>query len=203
MISLFLFFSLIHLSIGLKPTDLCIIRQECKGFFNKEQNYEIKCESKKCNRTLFSYACGLNVCSKSKHECNEYIQLNLFMKISLQKHLTNSLLNPASIYLQERNKFKVFIEQIKYCNNNNVYKFQLNDFCVSDSNCKIILAYGYNKMAKKIDCNCPNEKSVKCGKYCTNSSDACDYINKLNDDEKQSNSIQHCGNHNVTYSTIY
>jgi hypothetical protein len=37
-------------------------------------------------------------------------------------------------------------------------------------------------MAKKIDCNCPNEKSVKCGKYCTNSSDACDYINKLNDD---------------------
>ena len=72
MISLFLFFSLIHLSVGLKPTDLCIIRQECKGFYDNQHKYQIKCESIKCHGT-FNNDCGFNICSRSKNKCTDLL----------------------------------------------------------------------------------------------------------------------------------
>ena len=178
-------FSLVlHLGIGfkitflLKPTDFCIIKQECKGYYenNNNKNYQTKCESIKCKETqLFNTNCGLNICSRNLFACNEYM----------------SQMNSK----ERRNKLKLFIEKINYCN---IYKFKSNDYCKSDQNCKIILAYGYHKMSKKIDCNCTNNVfKLKCDQYCTKSLDACDYL-KSNENFSNKN-IKFCGNHNIIY----
>ena len=65
---IFLFLFTLHLTLGLKSTDFCILKQkECKGYYDKYQNYQINCESMKCqnNNKLFKYECGIsNICSK-------------------------------------------------------------------------------------------------------------------------------------------
>ncbi len=55
----------LHLTIGLKSSDFCSLKQqECKGFYDKQQNYEIKCNPIKCHGK-FNYDCESNTCSNN------------------------------------------------------------------------------------------------------------------------------------------
>jgi len=81
--TLLILFLTLNFAISLKPTDLCIqSQQECKGFYEKEQNYEIKCKPMKCHGR-FNSDCksnitfiqqeypDSNICSETKNKCKE------------------------------------------------------------------------------------------------------------------------------------
>ena len=70
----------LHLTISLKSTHLCMIKQQaCKGFYDENKNYEIKCEPIKCHGA-FNFTCGLNICSNKKSECDEINKFGSYLK---------------------------------------------------------------------------------------------------------------------------
>jgi hypothetical protein len=188
-----LFFTL-NLTISLKTTDFCILnQQECKGFYDRKENYYTKCDLIKCHDNEYRHQCELNICSRNK--CDEYKHkqsITFKNLLFLRQPITPILVSSVS---KEKYKIKLFKENIKYCKNK-IYKFDSNDFCVNGRNCKTIqLGYGYNQKTKKVDCKCPSKQSFKCGKYCTTDSNACDYFNKKH---KNLANIDDCGNQNTT-----
>jgi hypothetical protein len=43
-------FFILHLTISLKSNDFCIVKQQdCKGFYDKDDNYKTKCEPVMCH----------------------------------------------------------------------------------------------------------------------------------------------------------
>ena len=98
-----------NLAKSLKSIDLCILKQkECKGFYNEQENYEIKCDLIKCYGKL-NYRCGSNICSKSIIECNEYNKMTLYNKIILESKTNDTFM--AMKYLKDKLTFKLFIKQ--------------------------------------------------------------------------------------------
>lgn len=185
-ISLIFLFLILHLAItiGLKSSNYCMLKQKkCIGFYDSKQNYQIKCDSIKCDG-IFNYECGLNICSNKKSECNVYMASNVYIK---------KLTNIRFEHLLKKTVFKLFNEKIKDCENKS-YKFDSADFCVNGKNFMTIINYGFRKLTKKIDCKCPVKTSFKCDELCTIDSNACDYYksNKKN----FTNNINHCGNKN-------
>ena len=58
--------------MSLKENDFCHLNQhECKGFYDEEQKYEIKCKPIKCHGK-YSHDCGSNICSNHKLKCEVY-----------------------------------------------------------------------------------------------------------------------------------
>jgi hypothetical protein len=196
-----------QLAMSLKSSDFCITKQEvCKGFYNEKYNYQIKCELIKCNDKL-SYECESNVCSKNKATCNEYKDMDIYLKIlNLQLITTEQKLFQSEF--KDKNRIVFFKKHIKECKNK-FYKFKSNDFCVNGQNCteivKIykILAFNHRSFltSKNIHCKCPIKQSFSCGKYCTTDSIACDYY-KLMKNEKKFEIIKDCGNHNIKYMNL-
>jgi hypothetical protein len=192
---LILLFLTFHLTIGLKSTDFCILKQKkCKGYYDGLGNYHVNCDLIKCHGKL-SYNCELNICSKNEHDCNEYNKLQTYKKILFETQSFTNIMSEKK-YLKERNKIELFNENIHECANK-TYEYESNDFCLNGRNCKIIFEYGYRKFVKKIDCKCPNKQSFKCGKYCTLDSNACDYYFKTNN-ESFIKQINDCENDNVS-----
>jgi hypothetical protein len=197
---IFLFLAL-HLAIGLKSIDFCTSKQqECKGIYDKNQNYQIKCEPIKCHEP-FSYKCGFNICTSNKTKCEEYTKMNVYMKIALKSNVV-SLINEEK-YLVGRKKLDLFRKNIPNCQKK-PYKFESNDFCVSGIYCTEVRidpkGFGYfHKMRKQIDCKCPAGKSFKCGKYCTTDSIACDYYKSNENNNKCFDKIKDCGNNDITF----
>jgi hypothetical protein len=196
----------LHLTICLKTTDLCFLKQQdCKGFYDEQQNYQTKCKPIKCHDNL-TYECKSKLCTRNKLECNEYNHLQSYMNILLEQQAFNPLL--AVQNQKEINNFKNFNKNIKLCQNK-VYKFKSNDFCLNGKNCieknlgKSFDVY-HHKMTKQIDCRCSVKQSFKCGKYCATDSIACDYYNKSKlINQNLNRSIKDCGNHNITYLRYY
>ena len=181
---IFLFLTL-NLVFGLNPIDFCSSKQqECKGIYDKNHTYQIKCEPIKCHKP-FSYKCGLNICARNKTKC-----------ISLTKH---HFMN------EEENKIKLFKKNVLECQNQN-YNFETNDLCVNGKNCfeinNNLKGFGFNyrklKTTEKIDCKCPRRQNFKCGKYCSTNSIACDY-HKSAKNEKLISQIKGCGNNDRIY----
>jgi hypothetical protein len=168
---LFLLYLSLKLTICLKSTDFCILKQqECKGFYDNQHKYHIKCESIKCHGT-FNNDCGLKICSRNKFECNEYNHLRVYLKLFLKHEIINPFIWDK--YLKERNKIQTFKKSLKECQPK-IYKFKSNDFCLIGKNCT------ETRINNNItDCKCPNEQSFKCGQYCSKNSNACD-SSKLN-----------------------
>jgi hypothetical protein len=195
---IFLFLAL-NLVFGLKSIDFCTSKQqECKGIYDKNRNYQIKCEPIKCHEP-FSYKCGFNICTNNKTKCEEYTKIKIKMKIVLKSHAV-SLMNEEK-YIEGRKKLDLFKKNIPNCQNK---VYNSNDFCLNGANCieiRIIpKGFGYfHKTRKQIDCKCPDSKSFKCGNYCTTDSIACDYYesNEINA------SIRDCGNHNIKTQKSY
>jgi hypothetical protein len=203
--SLIVLFLTLHLTNGLKSTDFCIQKQnECKGFYDKHENYFIKCNPIKCHGKL-SFDCGSNVCSKDKTECYEYSQLNLYMKMLMERQTVNTLV--AVKYLTDGKQFKIFNKEIKDCAIKKIYNFQANDFCVNGKNCiemrKVMKGFGYNYVTKQIDCKCPIKLNFKCGKYCTSDSNACDYYKSMKNENHSLANVNDCGNQHVTFLRSY
>jgi hypothetical protein len=190
--TLTLLFLTFNLTKSLKSIDLCILKQkECKGFYNKQENYEIKCDLIKCYGKL-NYRCGTNICSKSIIECNEYNKMTLYNKIILESKTNDTFM--AMKYLKDKLTFKLFIKHIQICKNK-IYEFQSNDFCLREKECKKVNIT--NK--QQTDCKCPTNQSFMCEKYCATDSLACDYF-KLNENSKYfTNNIIDC-DQNVTMS---
>jgi hypothetical protein len=189
--SVIILFFTFNLTTSLKTTDFCILnQQECKGFYDRKENYHTKCDLIKCHGNEFRHQCEFSICSRNK--CDEYKQSTTFKNILfLRQPITPILVSSIS---NEKNKIKLFKENIKYCKNK-LYKFDSNDFCLNGRNCKTVhLAYGYNRKTKKVDCKCPSKQSFKCDKYCTTDSNACDYFKK----NKNLENINDCGNQNTT-----
>lgn len=207
--SLIILFLLFNLTVSIKTNNFCFNKQkQCKGYYNREQNYQIKCELIKCHGT-FKYDCGSsNACSNNMTECSEYIKMNTFYDVLNTIRTVDPIIFNKN--LNQINKIKYFNKNIKVCKNAIVQKFNPNDFCVNGQNCKIekkkdfghiFGLFNYlskNQIAKKTECHCPNEKSFKCGKYCTIDSNACIYY-KLIVDKMHFKNIKKCGNHNITY----
>ena len=129
----------------------------------------------------------------------------------MERQTVNPLV--AVKYLTDGKQFKIFNKEIKYCANK-IYNFQANDFCVNGKNCIIekkkvigsifglINFLSRNHIAEKTECHCPNEKSFKCGKYCTIDSNACNNY-RLIVTKKYFQNIKQCDNHNSTYFINY
>ena len=180
----------LHLTIGLKSSDFCSLKQqECKGFYDKQQNYEIKCNPIKCYGE-FNYDCGLNTCSNNLDECSKFKIMNT---IAFERQPMKLML--SGNHLREKNQVKLFNKQIKDCKNK-VYEFDSNDFCENGRNCMTVIGYGHLKMGKQIDCKCPVNQSFRCEKYCTTDSSACDYF-KSNEKSNHFSNIKDCGNSNA------
>ena len=117
-------FFILHLTLSLKSTDFCIAKQEaCKGFYDKNHKYQIKCELIKCHSEFNSrnYDCGSNVCSKNKLTCNGYKNaLSKLMKIINLILKTNPKF--AAKYLKEKNKTQIINKHVKYCQK--IFKFR-------------------------------------------------------------------------------
>ena len=115
-ILLFLIFLTLKLTASLKPTDFCALKQqqECKGYYDKESNYQNECKIMKCNRK-FSEDCGFNICSRDKVKCIHYF--NLFSKLALA---TPSFF--ASKSSEKQKKFYSFNKKIPNCKNK-IYRF--------------------------------------------------------------------------------
>ncbi len=194
-----LIFLTLNLVLSLKVTDFCVRKQkECRGFYDKNQKHHNKCVTTKCHGQL-RYECKSNICSKSKHECKNYIDLDSYIK----------LINTLNIYHSKfaaklKNEIQIFEKNLNNCEKK-IYKFASNNFCSYGRNCIKIISdlkgFGFNfrqfKTTEKIDCKCPSEQSFKCGKYCATDSIACDYY-KSNKNEKQFDHINDCGNNNIT-----
>ena len=198
----FLLLFTLHLTLSLKSTDFCIPKQkECKGYYDKQQNYQINCESIKCkNNNKFKYECKANhICSNNITECNNYNRMYSFMKILIIKHHIIFSTN----HLNRINKFKLFEKNVSDCESNRIFKS--DNFCVNGLNCvekiKIMKSFGNKYNTKKSECKCPANKSFKCEKYCSTDSIACNYI-KLNE-KKFKKRIKNCGNHNITFHRNY
>jgi hypothetical protein len=187
-----------NLAKSLKSIDLCILKQkECKGFYNEQENYDIKCDLIKCYGKL-NYRCGSNICSKSIIECNEYNKMTLYNKIILESKTNDTFM--AMKYLKDKLTFKLFIKHIQICKNK-IYEFQSNDFCLREKECKKVNIT--QQQQQQTDCKCPTNQSFMCAdKYCATDSLACDYF-KLNENNKYfTNNIIDChhNDHNVTIS---
>ena len=102
LIILYLLEIIIHITISLKSTDICIQKhKECKGFYVKQENYQTKCNFIKCNVKL-SHECGLDLCTNTAKECHEYISMNSYIQ-----NLTDTTKNT-------NNRTYIEIEKLKY-----------------------------------------------------------------------------------------
>ena len=190
---LILLFLIFNLTFALKSSNFCVPKQqECKGYYDDNQNYKIKCNTIKCNG-LYQTKCGLNMCSQNRNDCKEFKRLNTYIKIKQQ-------LKPTKIK-EKNNTMNSFRKHIKDCKYK-IYKFELKDFCLNSNDCKTFLGHRY-KMVKQVDCKCPNEKNYICGKYCTTDSIACNYFQLLNETKYNFLNIKNCGNQNSVYMKPY
>ncbi len=190
----------LHLSLSLKSIDFCVLKQqECKGYYDKNQIYHIKCESIKCHGN-FKYECTPNICSTKKNECKKYIKWDTYLKLINTIRIFDSKL--ANLEFKKINEIKSFKKDLKDCHKKK-YEFTPTDFCVNSRNCieirEYLKGFGFNYRriitSEKIYCQCPKSQSFKCGKYCATHSIACDYYKS---NEKQFFHIKHCGNYNIT-----
>jgi len=204
--NLIILFLTVNLAISLKSTDFCIIKQqECKGFYDYHQNYQIKCELIKCHGKT-SYDCGLHLCSRNKSECNEYKYMKFYEKIYKYEGKTFNL-DLTEKLTKLINDLQLFEKRVSICPNK-AYEFNSNDFCLNGLNCiekrkdrrflEIGNIYGSSITVRKIDCKCPANQSFKCGKNCVAHSFACSYFKSMNGKVLNKSTIRNCGNGNVT-----
>ncbi len=188
-----IFLLALNLAATLKPNDFCKLKQqECKGFYDKQHNYHIKCELIKCNGA-FTNDCGFNICSKNKNKCTDYFYF--YSKLAL----TVPAIDVWFVWFEKQKKIQLFNKHVPVCKNK-IHKFESKDFCSNEGNCFMINNYLNSlglirKITNKIDCKCPSKQSFKCGKYCAANSIACDFFRS----NKLKNKIIDCDNQNITY----
>ena len=200
-----LFVSL-HLTISLKSNDFCIpIQKVCRGYYDINQTYQIKCNLIDCYGSYSIKCSNLNICSNIKSNCNEYIN-----KLSNYEKIINLIIFKIPKYakiLKERyNKNKNKNKNLKNCQFK-PYNFKKNDFCLNGLNCfeikKELKGFGFNYRSfitkLKIDCRCPKRQSFRCGNYCSIDSIACDHYKSMN--EFNFVNFKYCVNYNITSYT--
>jgi hypothetical protein len=183
----------LHLALALRSANFCILKQKvCKGSYDTKQNYQTKCDLVECSDEIFSFECSNDICSNNKTECNKYKQLN--------SYFSNSKFREK--YFQKKMNFDTFNKNLKECDKK-TYKLNTNDFCLLGLVCvkKQVAptSLGYNYVNKRIYCKCPNEKSFKCAKYCTNDSIACDHLKSNFSNNTFIANINSCNNSNVSF----
>ncbi len=190
---IFLFLTLINLTKCLKSNDVCFQNQkECKGFYDKQENYQLKCEPIRCSQKL-SFQCGLGVCTKNITECNEYNKLNLYIQNLVTTKTNISDTSNEVKHLKERFRFRTFIKHVQICSHK-IYKFNPDDFCyLSKREC---FEKNIEIMRQNFSCKCPTNQSFICGKYCAFNSISCDFYKK--NGKKIDNNIKDCENRNTT-----
>ncbi len=114
-----------------------------------------------------------------KYNCKDYCTLNMLDCMTLT-------------FSQSYYNFK---GPVKKCFNLN---HKSSDFCLNGKNCLLITANKRVNKSTTIDCICPENKSFKCGEYCTKNSMICNSIIKL---KKASALIEtkSCSNDNTNY----
>ena len=129
---------LIKTILSLKSTDLCHnVEQECKGNYDSNQNYQIKCQNVKCFGKN-GHQCGVTKCAVNKKQCDDYTNFTYSLslqklKISLGKY---SIQNQEQIKAHEKEKTKLIIINQKIANcPSSPYKFNTSDFCINGVFC--------------------------------------------------------------------
>ncbi len=187
----------LHLAICFEANDFCVLKQqECKGFIDDQQKYQIKCNLIKCHGIYSNDCHESHICSNNTTNCKKYNKIKLYFKKRVLQQNINR-------YLAAKNNFISFNKNIKNCKNK-VYEFDQNDYCVNRRKCQIALGHRY-KMTKEIECRCPTEnQSFKCGKICASDSNACDYYQAINkNNNEQFENIKDCNIYNITYFRPY
>ena len=182
----------LHSTLSLKQTDLCVLKQQvCKAHYDEQQYYQTKCNLIKCHGT-FNFKCNSNICTRNKVKCTEYNHMMLSMKSSF--HIT-------SIFAPKINHWNSFNKNIKECQIQ-AYKFDSSDFCINGKQC-IVINLGKNMFDTNqmtVECRCSTPKqNFKCGKYCASDSIACHYFKQPAKLNSAISRIKDCGNHNSTY----
>ncbi len=197
--SLTLILLALNLTTCLIVNDFCVRKQEeCKGVYDKKQNYKIKCNLVECYGT-YSNQCGnLRICSKNITKCDKYNQLESLMKMYLE--IEEIYPNLVAKYKEQKKNFYLLNKKIKNCKIK-AYVFNSNDYCRNGKNCWTSFGYGFLKTIKQIDCKCPAKLSFKCGDFCTKNSDSCDY--KSNNNKNKLSKINNCGNQNTNFKNYF
>jgi len=172
--------------------NICIgVKNRCKGLYEYNLKYQIKCEKKACKGKL-SYDCGSDYCDKNKHSCE--IITNLRFLIKAYKSLL--------LFEKELEKYSHIIERINYCAID-AYSLQPDDICINGDGCYSVSRFsfkiGMNRITKPIICRCPANQTYHCGeKFCAVHSDACLAFNKTH----SSSFIRNCDNGNQIIKKI-
>lgn len=178
-----------------KSGDVCLIsEEECKGLYDQKNKYQVKCIKEKCNGQ-FKYQCGIDYCSTSAHNCEQFLNLNILLRSFMKTKM-----NENKIF-----SIKTFIKSVKNCPAN-TYEWQEDSVCINGKNCyakqTLPLRYDNVRLVKKIDCLCKKTYSYQCNYgYCAVNNKACDFFTL-----KQLNStftIKSCGNDNKVYKFSY
>jgi hypothetical protein len=121
--------------------------------FPKEENL-IKCNGK------YNYYCGQFVCSENEYSCQ---LLSLFSGLK-GKH---------------REKYEIFINEVKDCPEPPKYKWKPNDVCLNTNDCVILIrTWPFNRI-KQNECKCTGKSNYRCNRdYCALNKLACEGITK-------------------------
>ena len=132
-LKIFIILNLVSSILGLKSSDLCYIEEkECRGEYDPDLNYQIKCEPINCHGE-YSYECG-DKCARYKTTCSNY-QDFLFSNQRFRGDLF-SIFNFLNINGKESGKIKIktFDQNIPTCPEKQ-YEFKLNHICLSGTHC--------------------------------------------------------------------
>ncbi len=204
---LLLILLLIKTILSLKPTDLCNnIQEECKGSYDHNQKYQVKCERFKC-QGKYNFQCDFNKCAMSKKNCDDYTRFAYYLRLQnefisqMSQYKYYSSIENQSFYKKQGQKLILFNQHIGICPVIQ-YKWKPSDVCINGLKCfekiKILKGFGYNYYKKPADCKCPSSHSFQCGKIsskfiCSVNQGACETIKGL----KTLFGIQNCRNHNI------
>ena len=135
---LLLILLLIKTILSLKPTDLCNnIQEECKGSYDHNQKYQVKCERFKC-QGKYNFQCDFNKCAMSKKNCDEYNFLSYSINLEKLKSYMGryTFINDEQVSKNEneRKKLKLFYQRIENCPGI-IYEWKASDICINGLHC--------------------------------------------------------------------
>ncbi len=167
-------------------------------------SYDI-CKLKKydeCTSSPYTYKCKSNTCAKSKHKCEEYSEVNRFLKSAAYKIIKSSIHLIAlprkieAFVMEAEKRLLNFESKIKVCPNwhpENVCKRRKT--CDQKRVFNVVFVQAQTTSMEK-ECPCSHRKNkYECNRdYCTLDKHYCDVLNQIKNMQENNliNSIKEC-----------
>ena len=192
-----IFLHFLHSLFSLQSSDLCNrVQKECRGQYDLNLNYQIKCESISCHGR-YSYECN-DKCATDETTCYNYETF----RISNQRNRADifSILNSfhTNGYKSGKDKLKNFEQNILSCPERS-YEFKLNHICLKGKDCyekiKQFRNFKSHYIYRKVKCLCSSIYNYECHDlYCSTNQQSCDYFKNITIEAKTKQALNKCGN---------